>query len=317
MQPRSDLDALVAVRRVMTQSRSQLVHSHMAKAGAIGRLAARSLRDRPRTVHTFHGHVLDGYFGRRVEKAFLQTERWLAKGTDVLIAISPEIRDSLLDLGIGRASQYRIIPLGLDLSSFLAVNSPSGSFRHDLGLTPDVPLVGAAGRLVPIKDISTLLSAMAFLPGVHLAIIGDGELRPQLESEARAKDLAGRVHFTGWRRDMAAVVADLDVVALTSRNEGTPVALIEALAARRAVTASDVGGVRSVVRDGLTGLLSPVGDVEQVARNIDQLLSSPSLRERLGKAGRQHVTERFSAERLVQDVRLLYRELLGVPQLIS
>lgn len=312
MRPRTDLAAVSAVRRLIADNQVRLVHSHMAKAGAVGRIAARSVGTRPRTVHTFHGHVLEGYFSPHVEKAFLQTERLLAKTTDVLIAISPEIRDSLLDLGVGRASQYRVIPLGLDLESFLEVEGPSGDLRASLGLAPTVPLVGVAGRLVPIKDLSTLLGALEHLPGVHLAIIGDGELRGSLEMEVQlAKGLSGRVHFTGWRHDMAATFADVDVVALSSRNEGTPVALIEALAAGRAVAATDVGGVRSVVIDEATGLLAPAGDVDRMATIIRRLLESPDLRQRLGAAGREHVAQEFGAGRLVADVRELYSELLG------
>lgn len=311
-QPREDARAVRAVRQLLDRHRPAVMHTHMAKAGAIGRVVAHTTagRRRPRTVHTFHGHVLDSYFSPKVQRAFVETERWLARRTDVLVAVSGEIRDELLDMGIGRPDQYRVIPLGLDLGGFLSVEGPSGKLRTQLGLTPDVPLVGVVGRLVPIKDHTTLLSALRHLDGVHLAVLGDGDLRPELEARVIAGGLAGRVHFTGWWDDVASAVSDLDVVVLSSLNEGTPVALIEALAARRAVVATDVGGTRSVVLDGVTGLLTRAGDSEGIAQAIRTALSSPQLRHQFGLAGRRHVRERFGERRLVDDIRSLYTELV-------
>ncbi|MDQ4088942.1 MAG: glycosyltransferase [Actinomycetota bacterium] len=313
--PPSDARALFALRRLLSARRPALVHTHMAKAGTIGRLATRRSAWRPRTVHTFHGHVLDGYFGNRVSRMFAETERSLARHTDVLVAVSAEIRDQLLDLGIGRPSQYRVIPLGLELDPFLAVERPSGVLRDRLGLAPDTPLVGVVGRLVQIKDHLTLLRALEDLPGVHLAVLGDGELRASLEAESAQMGMAGRVHFAGWWTDMAAAVSDLDVVALTSRNEGTPVALIEAAAAGVPVVATDVGGVRTVVEHGMTGLLAGPGDVETVRAHLTRLLADRSERVRMGRAGRDRVRYRFGQSRLLDDVRALYAELLprGAP----
>jgi len=308
--PRLDAAAIRAARRLMNRDRVAIVHTHMAKAGAVGRIAARSLTRRPRTVHTFHGHVLDGYFSPGTERAFIQTERLLARTTDVLVAISPEIRDALLDLSVGRLSQYHLVPLGLDLDSYLAVDGPPGTFRADLGVEPEVPLVGVIGRLVPIKDHATLLLALEQLPGVHLAVVGDGELRASLEARVAEMGLGGRVHFTGWRVDMPAVLADVDVVALTSRNEGTPVALIEALAAARPVVATEVGGVAAVVRHGETGLLASAGDHERIAEAISRLLADPDLARRLSLAGREHVSHQFGARRLVEEIRAMYQDLL-------
>ena len=309
--PPSDGRALLAVRRMLASQRPAVLHTHMAKAGTVGRLAAMRSSFRPRTVHTFHGHVLDGYFGARVARAFTETERSLARRTDVLVAVSNEIRDQLLDLRIGRPSQYRVIPLGLDLDPFLDVKQPSGQVRGRLGLGRDTPLVGIVGRLVPIKDHLTLLAAMKELPGVHLAVIGDGELRAPLEAASRDMGLADRVHFTGWWMDMASAISDLDVVVLTSRNEGTPVALIEAAAAGIPVVATDVGGVGAVVEHGVTGLLAPPADAPTVAAHIALLLVDPGARLRMGKAGRERVRDRFGQRRLLDDVRALYAELLS------
>lgn len=309
--PRADMQSLVAVRRLLCMHRPALLHTHMAKAGSVGRVAASTLGQRPRTVHTFHGHVLEGYFRPSVQRAIVEAERRLARRTDVLIAVSVEVRDELLALGVGRPSQFEVVPLGLDLSTFLAVQEPSGRLRATLNLPPSAPLVGVSGRLVPIKDHVTLLDAMRLLPGVHLAVIGDGELRPSLELAARTRDLEGRVHFCGWWDDMAAALSDLDVVVLTSRNEGTPVALIEASAAARPVVATDVGGVCSVVEDGTTGFLAPPGDSEAIAARIGRLLAAPALAQAMGERGRAHVATRFGAERLLADMRSLYDDVLS------
>jgi glycosyltransferase involved in cell wall biosynthesis len=311
LQPAADAHAVATVRRLLAERRPALIHTHMAKAGAVGRLAAWSTRPRPRTVHTFHGHVLDGYFGPRARRAIIETERMLARRTDALVAVSPEIRDEVLAAGIGRPSQFHVIPVGLDLEAFLAVDQPSGRLRARLGLSTTTPLVGVIGRLVPIKDHATLLNAMSRLPEAHLAVIGDGELRATLEQRARELRLARRVHFTGWWEDMPSAVADLDVVALPSRNEGTPVALIEASAAARPVVATDVGGVRTVVVPGTTGLLAAPGDSAQLADSLRQLLNDPAARRRMGEAGREHVWRRFGHDRLLREVGELYADLLG------
>lgn len=305
-----DVRAAHALRRLIQGGNYKLIHTHMAKAGALGRMVARTTRPVPRTVHTFHGHVLEGYFSSATQRAFIEAERRLANGTDVLVVVSGEIRDSLLELGIGRPEQFRVIPLGLDLGPFLRANAPSGDLRRRLGLDPTVPLVGIIGRLVPIKDHSTLLRAVARLDGVHLAVIGDGELNADLRLQSAELGIERRVHFTGWMYDMPATVSDLDVVALSSLNEGTPVALIEALAAGRPVVATAVGGVAAVVVDGVSGLLVPAGTAVGMATSIRRLLDEPELARRLGAAGRDLVRQQFDQSRLVSDTRRLYDELL-------
>jgi glycosyltransferase involved in cell wall biosynthesis len=309
IRPRTDVTALRATRNLLQQVRPALVHTHMAKAGTIGRLAAARTRPRPRTIHTFHGHVLDGYFRRSVERAFVETERWLARHTDVLVAVSDEVREDLLARGIGRPEQIRVVHLGLDLAAHRLVEGPSGALRRSLGISAASPLVGTVGRLVPIKDHETLIRGISRLPDVHLAIVGDGELRRALESLVDALGVASRVHFTGWRLDVPDVMSDLDVVALTSRNEGTPVSLIEAGACARPIVATDVGGVRTVVEDGVSGLIVPPGDPDALADRLQTLLGDHALADRLGRSARL-TSHRFDDERLVRDMRELYAEVL-------
>lgn len=310
LSPAMDMRAAASVHRLLSLHRPRLVHSHMAKAGAIARTAALALRPRPRLVHTFHGHVLDGYFGPGVQRAFLEIERRLARHTDCLVAVSPQVRDELLALGIGVPEQYRVVPLGLDLDRFLALDRPSGLLRRRLGLGPDSVLVGAVGRLAAVKDLTTLLQAVARLDDVHVVLVGDGDDRPALEAESGRLGLTGRAHFIGWELDIAAVMGDLDVVALTSRHEGTPVALIEALAARRPVVATDVGGVRFVVEDGVTGLLAPARDPQAFAERLGQALGDPAGAAQMAARGRDQVRTRFSGDRLVNDIADLYSELV-------
>ncbi|MEX2555854.1 MAG: glycosyltransferase, partial [Actinomycetota bacterium] len=275
--PRQDLVAIRAVRRLLRNRETRVLHTHMAKAGAIGRVAARGL-PHVRTIHTFHGHVLSGYFSRPLQRAFLEAERRLARETDVLVAVSSEIRDALLDLGIGRPSQYEVVPIGTQIQQPAA----GGRLRDALGLAPDVPLAGVVARLAPIKDHATLLVALVEVPRLHLAVLGDGELRNELERQASDMGLSGRVHFTGWWHDISSALVDLDMVVLTSRNEGTPVALLEAAAFGKPIVATDVGGVGAIVEDGVTGYLAASGDHDRIAGLLRRLSEDAELAARLG-----------------------------------
>lgn len=304
--PRQDVAAVRAVRRLMLGLGSQVLHTHMAKAGTVGRLAART--PTIRTIHTFHGHVLSGYFSRPAQRVFLEVERRLARRTDVLIAVSDEIRDGLLDLGIGRPSQYEVIPIGLD--STIARTAAPGQLRRAIGVAAETPLAGVVARLVPIKDHATLFHALASVPRLHLAVIGDGELRGELERLAGTLGISDRTHFTGWWHDMPAALADLDIVALSSRNEGTPVALMEAAACGRPIVATDVGGVASVVEPGSNGFLVAPADPTAFAAPLKILTDDASLRQSMGDAGRRRYEASAGLDpthRLIE----LYRSLAG------
>jgi glycosyltransferase involved in cell wall biosynthesis len=312
IRPRGDMDAFGAVRGIIRELRPALLHSHMAKAGTIGRLAAILAKPKPVLVHTFHGHVLDGYFSSPVSELFLRMERYLARRTDALVAVSDEIRDELLELGIGAPEQWRVIPLGFDLSGFVDHSQEQPTpLRGELRLGDDSVLLGIVGRLVPIKDHATALRALARLPDhVHLAIVGDGEERAKVQGLVNELRLGDRAHFLGWRMNMPEVMSSFDTVILSSRNEGSPVALIEALAAGVPVVATDVGGVRSVVSEGISGHLVPAGDDAAMAEAISGLLADPNRRRVMGAAGREYVLQRFDQARLVSDIRSLYEELL-------
>jgi glycosyltransferase involved in cell wall biosynthesis len=322
IRPLSDLRALVALYGAMRRLRPLIVHTHMAKAGLLGRLAAvsynltRGNRPRARIVHTYHGHVLEGYFGRVKTALFIMLERGLARISDALIAIAPAVREELLvNHRIGRAGQYHLIPLGFTLEPFAAVDAAARkAARRALSIPADAPVVTTVGRLTAIKDQSRLLRLARHLadhhPGLVVLIAGDGELRPDLEAETALLGLAPHVRFLGWRRDLATIYAATDVFALTSRNEGTPVALIEAMATGVPGVSTDVGGVPAVIADDSMGVRVPLDDDAAFAAGVMRLLAAPD-RDAIGARARAHVLAHFDSRRLVADIERLYRRLLA------
>ena len=308
-----DWTAFWALVRLMRSFRPHVVHTHTAKAGALGRLAATLCRV-PVVVHTYHGHVFDAYFSPLKTRLVVLAERLLAGRASALVAVTDRVRRDILARGIGRQDRVVVVPLGLDLDPMIAAPARRGELRRELGLGADVPLVGIVARLVPVKAHETFLQAARAIapvrPDAMFLIVGDGERRSALEAMAGELGLAGRVRFLGWRADLDRLYADLDVVVLTSKNEGSPVALIEAMAAGRPVVSTRAGGVEDVVADGETGRVVPVGDDAAVARAILDLLEHPAEAARLGAAARDAVRARFASARLVADVDRLYRRLL-------
>jgi glycosyltransferase involved in cell wall biosynthesis len=325
--PASDVNALVRVLDVIREFRPQIIHTHMAKAGGIGRFAARlhnrraAVNARVKVVHTYHGHVLDGYFSAAATSVFLGIERSLARTTDRIVAISPAIRDELLrEQRIGTPGQYLVIPLGFDLTQLGAIDDTARqSARVSLGIAPTAHVISTVGRLTAIKQhrlfLETARIVAAADPGAIFLVAGDGELRSDLEQAARGFGLADRVRFLGWRRDLDVIYGASDVFLLTSRNEGTPVALIESLAAGVPGVSTDVGGVRDVFEPPTAsgdplGLVAPYDDASGLARAVETLLADRSRRRAMGERGRTAMLSRYGIGRLVDDVESLYRTLL-------
>jgi glycosyltransferase involved in cell wall biosynthesis len=308
--PALDLRALHQVRSRLRHGGYDIIHTHMAKAGTIGRIAALLSGRGVRTVHTFHGHVLEGYFSPAVQRAIVRTERWLARHTDVLVAVSEQTRDDLIQLGIGQPSQWRVIPPASDLNPFFRVTpTTKKKLRQRHGIPDGEFLVAALGRLAPIKDHETLVRAVA-ATDAHLLLCGDGPLAPKLQSLAEELGAGDRVHFHGWTDDAAEVLAQVDAVALTSRNEGTPLALIEAHAAGLPIVATDVGGVGDIVVPGETGFLVPTADPGAVAQALCRLAEDADLRVRYGAAGRARMADRYSSKSAIASLADLYASLL-------
>jgi glycosyltransferase involved in cell wall biosynthesis len=312
-------DAVAAFRlaRLIREVRPTILHTHTAKAGTVGRVAAILAGDArpPIVIHTFHGHVLQGYFGPTKSAVFRLLERMLAKVTTVLVAVSPEVRDDLVRLGVAPADKFAVIRLGIELEQRVATAVPREETRRRLGVPPERFVVGWLGRMTGVKQTQDLLTVLATLRenGVDagLLVVGDGPDRVAFEERARSLDLARDCLFLGYQEDVAPWYSAMDAVALPSGNEGTPVTVIEALAAGKPVVAYAVGGVPDVIRDGIDGFLVERGDTSAIAERLAQLAADPELGVRLGAAGRERVLERYGVGRLLDDVDRLYQETIA------
>jgi glycosyltransferase involved in cell wall biosynthesis len=320
IRPWSDLRALYELTRLVFRERPDVVHTHTAKAGTLGRLAAlaynvvRRRRHRCAVVHTFHGHVFHGYFGALGSALVRAIERVMALLTDRIVTISESQKRDICDVyRVAPPWKTEVVELGLELDPLLRLEE-NLALRDELGFGPDDVVFGYVGRFVPIKDLPTLIGAFAQLaaevPRARLLLVGDGEQRRALEVLVAELGLDDRVRFAGWRRDLAAVYGAMDVGVLSSLNEGTPVALIEAMAAGRPVIATAVGGVRDVVSDGWTGLVVPPSSARALADAMLRLASDRESRHRLGAAARREIASRFFPGRLVSEITHLYHRAL-------
>jgi glycosyltransferase involved in cell wall biosynthesis len=307
--PLTQWRAVRALYRLIREYQPDVIHTHLTMAGLWGRVLGRLLGV-PVIVHTFHEHPFRGIYGRLQTFTFVQMERGLARLTDSIITLSEGLRREIVDhYHLTRRSRITVLPLGFDLSAFANMPRRAGLFRQMQHLPPDAPLVGIIGRLVPVKNHALFLEAAALLhrerPDVRFVIIGDGALRPALEAQAAALGLRGCVTFTGWLREMPTVYSDLDVLAISSFNEGTPVPIIEALASGCAVVATQVGGVADLLDNGAFGQLVPSGDAAALAAALRHALDHPPD----PAAARHAMLSRYSIERLVADLASLYRGL--------
>lgn len=295
-----DARATTALIQLMRRRRPAVVHTHTAKGGTLGRLAAEPARV-PARVHTFHGHLLHGYFGRRGTAAVVAVERALATRTDRLVAVGERVRDDLLAAGIGRPERYVVVPPG--------VQEPApvdrAEARRRLGLPADAAVVAYVGRLAGIKRPDRVLDVAARVPDALVLVAGDGSARTELEARAPAN-----VRFLGWRDDIGTVWAAADLALLTSDNEGMPVTLVEAALAGVPAVTTDVGSAGEVVVDGVGGAVVPC-DVQALADAVDRLLRDDDVRQCAGRAAREHAQERFSVEAMVAAHRKLYADLGG------
>lgn len=324
--PLSDLKAYGDLKKLIREFKPDVVHTHAAKPGAIGRLAAAAL-EVPVIVHTFHGHVFHSYFNSAKTKFFINVERYLAKKSSAIIAISNEQKRELVqEFKIAPAEKFHVIPLGLDLDAFAQnQDEKRQKFRIEFSVADHEIAIGIIGRLVPVKNHELFLTSIAQVLArttkkVKAFIIGDGETRAQLEQSATQLHIPfsteksnSHLHplvFTSWRQDVDTIMAGLDVVTLTSFNEGTPVSLIEAQAANKPIVSTRVGGIADIVLEGQTALLADVQDATTFAGHLLQLVEDDAMRKAMGERGHAHVIERYSYQRLVRDMSALYNQLL-------
>jgi len=313
----SDLRALFTLIRLVFRESPDIVHTHTAKAGALGRIAAaafnltRVRRKRALILHSFHGHVFEGYFGRLGNALVRATERWLARLSDVIVTISTRQRGDIVErFRIAPPAKVVILRYGLDLTPLLRTTSQSAA-RASLGVKSDDVVLGYVGRFVPIKDLPTLVDAFAHAarecPEARLVLAGDGPLRSEIEMRVRELGIDSRVSFVGWSEDLAVLYNAFDICVLSSLNEGTPVAAIEAMATGKPVVATAVGGVPDVVEHGRSGLLAPPSEPRALGAAMVSLVRDADRRRQLGATAAEDARQRFSRERLAEDIERLYR----------
>lgn len=313
---------------LIKREQPDIIHTHTAKAGALGRFAGLIYKiflggKNCKIVHTFHGTVLSGYFGRIRSGVFLLIERMLARASDRIIVVSEGVKEELLALKLTRADKITVIPLGLDMGDLLRI----GNRHQETGFR-----IGIIGRLVPVKNHKMFLGAVKKIidgnggsaSANRFLIVGDGELRGILENLVLKLGVGKFVEFCGWNSDVSKIYKDLDIVVLTSLKEGTPLSLIEAMSAARPVIATEVGGVSELFIKTIdygfatsqrikiydNGILCNSGDIDGLSEGLNLLLKNHRLRELMGGAGRNFVRNRFSKERLAKDIKLLYNTLL-------
>ena len=324
--PKDDWAAYNKLKKLIKEFQPDIVHTHAAKSGALGRLAAKH-SNVPVIVHTFHGHVFHSYFNSLKTNFFIRTERYLGGLSDAIVAISDVQKKELSgDFRIAAAEKFRVIPLGLDLDNFtIDREAKRNKFRTEFGLDNDTVAIGIIGRLVPVKNHSLFLTALKYVLNnssakVKAFIIGDGESRASIEKLATSLDIKFSQHtdkeypgpliFTSWRTDVDTICAGLDIIALTSLNEGTPVSLIEAQAAGKPIVSTRVGGIADVVLENKTALLSDIADEKRYCSNLLQMVNDISMRHKFSNAGQEYVLNKFGYQRLVADMDSLYRDLL-------
>jgi glycosyltransferase involved in cell wall biosynthesis len=322
-----DMAAYRAIEKIIDDFKPDIVHTHASKPGAIGRLAAHN-RKVPVIVHTFHGHYFHSYFNKLKTNMFKQIERSLAKRTSKIIAISEIQKHELsIEHKIAPPEKFEVIPLGFDLDRFRTdTKEKRFSFREEFNIQPDEVAIGIIGRLVDVKDHRYFLRLARHVLDnttnkVRFFVVGDGEMRQELEEFCREMSIDFNVFpdykpenapltFCSWRNDIDRINAGLDIVVLTSKNEGTPVSLIEAQASGTPVISTNVGGVENVVEHGVTGYLADAADELKMAEYLMKLVEDKPLRVKMSKDGWSHVGERFHYSRLIQDMDNLYQQLL-------
>ncbi|MFC1823757.1 glycosyltransferase family 4 protein [Thermodesulfobacteriota bacterium] len=332
-----DLGSFRKLRRVIKSYRPHIIHTHTAKAGTIGRLAGLSVnflkspQKRIKIVHTFHGHIFHSYFSYWKTRFFILIERFLAKYTDKIVVISPiQKEDICRRFSIAGREKVKIIPLGFDLSRFSTqgINRDKLKKKYFPDGSGDALIVGIVGRLTPVKNHRMFLDAVKHLKDqgksqlFKFLIVGDGELKEELAEHANRLGVQKSVIFTGWQKDMPLLYGVMDILVLTSLNEGTPVTLIEAMASAKPVVATDVGGVRDLLGEvdgkrtdiyepAQNGVIIPSQKADVLAQALLYLHENRDFSKRLGKQARNFVLDRYSKDRLLNDMDALYRGLVS------
>lgn len=324
LNPLRDYKSYFKIRKIIKEFNPDIVHTHAGKAGAVGRLAASHMGVKV-IVHTYHGHFFHSYFSPLKTRLFLEIERYLAKRTTKIIAISESQLKELSEVyRVAPPEKFALVHLGFDLSRFWEnKDEKRKKFRAEYFLSDDEIAIGIIGRLTPIKNHPVFLNALKKVSEktskkIRAFIVGNGEERLNTETLATSLGIAWSsiasekkpLTFTGWKKNIDEINAGLDIITLTSNNEGTPVSLIEAQAAGKPIVSTNVGGIEDIVEKNKTAFLSPVGDADAFAENLLHLIEDDELRKKMSNAGSEMVKEKFSYQRLCSDTAALYRNLL-------
>lgn len=311
LNPFTQIIVLIRLIQLIRQYRPDVVHTHTTTAGFLGRLAAK-LCGVPVIVHTLHWHPFQGYYRGIQTTMFILLERIGARFSDSIITLSETLRRELVDTyQITRRSRIIVLPLGMDLDAFAQTKRKQNKFRQHFDIPADVPLIGMVGRIFAVKNHSLFVHMAAEIlktyPDAHFVIVGDGEDRPAIENLIQQMGLNASFTITGWWHDMLAVYSDLDLLVNTSYNEGTPIPIIEALAAACPVIATQVGGSSDLLDSGKLGRLVPTDDLPALIAAVFESLAQP-LDPTIGQ---QKMIDRYGIDRLVSDLNSLYRGLLA------
>ena len=314
--PINDVRALFVLFRHIRKIQPHIVHTHTSKAGILGRLAAWMARV-PIVIHTPHGHVFYGHFGRSLSRIFLQMEKLLGRITHHQIALTPEECNDYLSLRVSQPSNTSVVHSGVDVHRFIAGAKQRTEKRAELGIPPDSLIIGYVGWLIPIKGVTYLVSAMEKVLEKHpesmLVLVGKGDdmgdEEVHLREQVKKLNLADKVHFWGWRPDVDTIMSCFDIFVLPSLNEGMGRVLVEAMSAGLPIVASRVGGIPDLVKDGENGLLVPPADASALEKAISDLLTDKEKRKRMGEAGKK-MCRPYSAEAMVEQIHDLYKDLL-------
>lgn len=314
--PLRDIAALIDLAARLRKVKPDLLHVHSAKAGAIGRFAARMPGIDCPVIYTPHGHVFSGYGNETANRVFAIIERFLATGTDVIVALTSDEISEFKSHGANPRVGFEVIPSGVEIDRFVLAPQLREEVRAELGVAEDQPLVGFVGRLETIKGPDVFLETAARLlaerPKAKCLVVGDGSMREQLQERAVRLGIGSSLIWTGWREDVARLVGALDLLLVTSRNEGQGRVLVEAGAAGVPAVAMVTGGVGEVVVSGETGLLVQSGDVEAFVSAVLTLLDAPNKRVEMGIAARERAQMKFSVEVMIERLEALYSRLLDL-----
>ncbi|MCL2064626.1 MAG: glycosyltransferase [Candidatus Cloacimonetes bacterium] len=306
----NDLLALWEIYLLIKKEKPDIVHTHTTKAGTLGRIAA-FLAGVPTIIHTFHGNIFKGYFSKRKTIFFIYIEKFLSKITTVIIALSEKQKNELIDLNITKHEKIKVIKLGLDFTHILATQNDFGKFREKYNIPIDSLCVAIIGRITAIKNHKLFIDIAERLKNknIYFAIVGDGELRKDIQSEINKRKIDNKVFITGFIKDLKPIYADVDIVLITSFNEGTPVALIEAMINGKIAVSTNVGGISDIVENGINGFYFDDFHVNQFVDTILLFLENKINKASISEKAKKTAKSVFHIDRLINDLISLYENV--------